>query len=155
MAKHIEIFNYLTYHEEELDIPYIVKEELLTLVKDEYKHEVEELKDGDLVDMAGYRGTGLFYLHGNVFIKTPGEYGYFLPSMAWKHGIDHYKDCHCGAEFILIPTDCDIRFKNNSSTKEIRTPFDWALHLNEKAEDGDDYLVIDGIKYDNAITGYY
>jgi len=80
-----------------------------------------ELKEGDLVDTAGYRGQGLWYYNGDVLIATTGEYGYFLPPEAWKkveeYGLQYFEDT--GAEFVLIPTNYAITMMNKSSEKKL------------------------------------
>lgn len=46
----------------------------------------EEAQEGDLIDIDGYRGVGLYYVYswkGKLYVrKTPSEYGYFLPREA-------------------------------------------------------------------------
>lgn len=141
-------------------ITYIHIEDLLTMIKHEYKPLFQTLNDGDLIDFESYRGIGLFYLHHDVFIKTLGEYGYFLPTMAWKfvikYGIDYY--ANCGAEFILIPIDADVIRCDELNlflpTKVNRNPFDFGISINNQCtEDG--FVIINGIKYNRDIQEFW
>jgi hypothetical protein len=94
------------------------------------------LKDGKLVDTRGYRGTGVFYFDGKQFLKTRGEYGYFL-DYGWKHGPDRYRELY-NVEYIRIPKECTIK----KGGKIIKNTGEHYLSLN--VMDGKDQINVDG-----------
>src|SRR5205085_4069254 len=71
---------------------------------------VPDIKKGDAIDTADYRGVGIWYFDGNKFVKTGGEYGYFLPAEAWKmvekYGLDFFEDIP--VEFVTIPANATL-----------------------------------------------
>ncbi len=114
-----------------------------------------QIKEGDFLDVQGYRGTGLYYYNGKDFIKTEGEYGYFLPSDAWKmvqlHGLEFFKG-RCGAEYILLPKGVKIETKGDEHLDLDQDRL--ALSINCTDND-DDYVIIDNVKYQSTIYERY
>jgi hypothetical protein len=61
---------------------------------------LKNVKEGDIIDISGYRGTGYYYVlqnskQGFKAIKTKGEFGCHLPQEAWTmiqlHGVEFFE----------------------------------------------------------------
>ncbi|KAI3656444.1 hypothetical protein MP638_006291 [Amoeboaphelidium occidentale] len=75
------------------------------------KNVLENAKEGDIIDICGYRGTGYYYVLENnpsqgIFraVKTKGQYGCHLPAAAWplieEHGVNYFKSADVWACYI-------------------------------------------------------
>lgn len=106
-------------------------------------------RTGDIIDTDGFRGIGLWYCDGTSLIKTQGEYGYFLPSQAYKkveeHGLEYFA-MQTGAEFVLLPATASIKVNgepvhNSGFQALVFQPFQ------------EDTINIDGRVFDKACIG--
>jgi hypothetical protein len=121
-------------------------------------------EEGDVADTSCYRGTGSWYYDGHVFIKTSGEYGYFLPKEAWpmivRHGSEFFD--RCGCDYVLLPPGAEVDPTNivSDNAPEALQPF----VVREDREFGvcirtgagsDERLIVDGKPYDTPLTTFY
>ena len=118
-----------------------------------------ELKEGDLLDIEGYRGQGLYYYDGSQLIKTLGTYGYFLPSEAWKfvelNGVEFYEGC--GAEYVLFPKDAKVSVSSgvlHEPLRHLKHPGRFGLALNLVGGIGE-YVIVNGKKFENPIEEFF
>lgn len=121
----------------------------------------QKLKMGDLIDTEQYRGKGLLYYDGENFWKTVGEYGYFLPEVAWamveEKGIEFFAqpENSCGVEFILIPVDRKIQYYSEEEKEQTPKPNDRsAMYLYAKVSVSD-YVRVNMVNYDKSYATYY
>jgi hypothetical protein len=139
------------------------KKILSSITNDSEKQEFLKLKDGDLIDLDGYRGTGLYYYDGSSesFIKTSGEYGYFLPCEAFsfvlEHGLEYYQDC--GAEFVLLPLKCEITYANSETggkqtSVKNNEKDEYALCI-KGGELDTDYGIVNGVYFQTSLASFY
>lgn len=74
---------------------------------------LEKIQEGDLINTDQYRGFGVYYFDGSKLWPSLGEYGYFMPTQAWKfvekHGPKYFE--YCGCELFLIPRGSEVSFK--------------------------------------------
>ena len=113
----------------------------ITKIIGEIRETLRDIKGGDMVDIQGYRGEGLYYYDGNNLLKTYGEYGYIIPSEAWKfvdkYGLRYYDNY--GPEYITIPQKCTI----------ISTSFNLGI-INKKIGNNGNYIcTINTLDYPN------
>jgi len=112
-----------------------------------------KIRKGDLIDTEGYRGTGLWYFDGDSFIKTKGEYGYFLPEEAWgmvdRYGLDFFSEDQ-GAEWILLPKDATVTVNS-----EAIDPEEKALFLRPENSEDTQNIIVNGKLYRNVIQELY
>lgn len=115
---------------------------------------LDKIKEGDLLDFDGYRGIGLYYYNGEEFIKTLGEYGYFLPSDAWKmvhlHGLRFF--ISGGAEMILLPKDVKVETEDDRHLSLNQDQL--AIYIDSNNFDNE-YVTVDGVKYKTDILNLY
>ena len=116
---------------------------------------VPDIKEGDMIDIDGYRGQGIWYFDGKKFISSMGEYGYFLPPEAWKmaqkYGLEFFSDTH-GVEFILLPRNAVV----SSKGKDVN-PEGLAINLrpDELSDEEFENITINGKTYFNSFLDYY
>lgn len=128
------------------------------VIPNKYKNKLKFLfEDGDLVDTDGYRGIGMYFYEHGKFIKTKGEYGYFLPEAAWKYverdGLEKYKGS--GVEYVGIPKECKIIGVKDGNEEEIDEPRYVYLDGEDYGDEEYDYLIINGKIYNTGLSEPY
>jgi len=129
----------------------------LTLPKKYLRYFLDEFEEGDTIDCHGYRGTGLYYYDGVSLIKSEGEYGYFLPTEAFKmvkkKGLKTFE--LTGAEFVRIPENLSILQILNDTPNSINNDGNYALSIYCYDDSDKEIVIVDGIEYISNLIEYY
>ena len=115
---------------------------------------IRNLQEGNCIDTEDYRGTGVWYFDGYQLHKSLGEYGYTLPSEAYKmvekYGLEYFGDYATGCELVELPSGLSIIVNGQSLT----TDGSEALSIRND-EEGDDIIKIGQKTYKTTFYEIY
>ena len=124
-------------------------------------------QSGDLVDLEGYLGTGLFYLHHDdrmkrtVVLPTLGDRGHIIPepgfSLVKQHGLKYFMESEITGFQISHLREIRIKDKESGDYLIVQpaAPIYLETTVDTELDDDMDEVIIDGVYLFGQMTEYF